>query len=68
MDDIIKDTLIIGYNKAAGKDVAALSICKCKGDTLFCIKTLVGKEAEETYEKLTSFGCHIDDKLEKEKK
>ncbi len=60
MKNITEDTLIIGYDKAAGKDVAALSVCKCKGNTLFCIKTMVGKEAEDTYAHLTTFS-HIDD-------
>lgn len=50
------ETLLVGYDSSNGVDVSALSITRWSGGKMIHIKTLLGKEAEDMYEQMTSFG------------
>ena len=52
----ISETLLVGYDSSNGVDVSALSITRWSGGKMMHIKTLLGKEAEDMYDQLTSFG------------
>ena len=53
------ETLTIGYDSSNGEDLAELSVVKWSGGKIAYINTFVGKEAEDMYEQLTSFGHHV---------
>ena len=50
------ETLLIGFDSSNGEDVSALSVTRWSGGKMVYIKTLLGKEAEDMYDQLTSFG------------
>ena len=50
------ETLLVGYDSSNGVDVSALSVTRWSGGKMIHIKTLLGKEAEDMYDQLTSFG------------
>lgn len=53
------ETLILGYDSSNGKDTSALSIARLSGSKMTFIKTALGQEADDLYDQLTTFGCHI---------
>ena len=52
----ISETLIIGVDISAGKDVSMLQVARYSKGISTIINTFVGKEAEDMYDQLTSFG------------
>lgn len=52
----VSETLIIGVDISAGEDVSVLQVARHSKGINTIINTFVGKEAEDMYYQLTSFG------------
>lgn len=51
----MEDRLIIGYDDCSDTDdISALVVCREKGDKYEIVNALVGQEARELYERLTT--------------